>query len=49
MSPQWQVLLGFPWDKQTDKIERTFVCKPVSKGGLGMIEKYPHVDALKIT
>ncbi len=43
------ILFSFLWDNKSDKIKRTVACKPVAEGGLGMINIFAYVDALKLT
>ena len=44
-----KILLKFVWNQKQDRIKRITMCKPVKEGGLGMINIYNYVKALKIT
>ena len=43
-----QTLFKFLWNNKPDRIKRSIACRPVSEGGLGMIDIYAYVKALKV-
>ena len=44
-----QILFKFVWNQKPDRIKRTTLCKSVNDGGLGMIDIFKYIKALKIT
>ena len=43
-----QILFKFLWNNKPDRIKRTVACRPVSEGGLGMVDIFSYVKALKL-
>ena len=43
------ILFKFVWNQKPDRIKRTTMYIPIKEGGLGMIDIFNYVKALKIT
>ena len=44
-----KLLFKFVWNQKPDRIKRKTLCKSVKEGGLGMIDIFNYIKALKIT
>ena len=42
------ILFKFVWSSKPDRIKRSVACRPVCDGGLGMVDIYAYVKALKL-
>ena len=43
-----QILFEFLWSGKPDKINRSVACQSIEEGGLGMIDVFEYINALKL-
>ena len=42
------ILFTFVWSNKPNRIKRSVACRPVCEGGLGMVDMYAYLKALKL-